>query len=283
MIAEAEKAGILDFLDFLKPSDLFALADVITRRLIKIASIKDAKDGICFYASSASDVLHRQKITKQLLFDYLYTKRVYVDPNGLKGTIVTRTLEFWKQENQSNEVATPSNTGTPLDINITTLEQMGVIFGTWFYQILNSVHPVYKQMCPSKSDDVFSTSHFSPECQLLLTEFNSAGFVMSETSQQSANECFQYLSNLVLTREIFFQPNLGSGVQAKQDVHGLVQIVLCGTVYHQNTCIGVFEQVFGLVRDLVRTDIWKIQFTKLNMRHNSTPLEEPAHVQSVCN
>jgi hypothetical protein len=60
------------------------------------------------------------------------------------------------------------------------------------------------------------------------------------------------------------------------DLHGLVLILCCGTLHsHESVSDGVFESVFGLMRDPFSDNNWKIKNIKLQLQStagiNRTP------------
>ena len=42
-------------------------------------------------------------------------------------------------------------------------------------------------------------------------------------------------------------------------------VLACGTLHNQTTACGVFEQVFGLIRDPSSDNNWKIKYTELRL------------------
>ncbi|ENN81310.1 hypothetical protein D910_02058 [Dendroctonus ponderosae] len=84
------------------------------------------------------------------------------------------------------------------------------------------------------------------------------------------------LLKLKSQNNLHFNPNDSQdGIQGRIDPHGLVMVLTCGTVHSQNTCAGVFEQVFALARDPFCDNNWKIKTTSLNLRSKSDVLELP--------
>lgn len=68
--------------------------------------------------------------------------------------------------------------------------------------------------------------------------------------QNSAADVVQMICNTKACHSLYFNPNLShEGVQGRRDVHGLVMGLVCGTLHQQDRCVGVLEQLFGLVRD----------------------------------
>lgn len=52
--------------------------------------------------------------------------------------------------------------------------------------------------------------------------------------------------------------------------HGLVLILCCGTLHtHASVTVGVFESVFGLMRDPFAENNWKIKNIKMQLQSTS--------------
>lgn len=66
---------------------------------------------------------------------------------------------------------------------------------------------------------------------------------------------------------LVFSPNLEPrGLKAMASPHGLVLVSVAGTIHRDSDCLGVFEQVFGLIRSPQDENSWKIKFVKLSIR-----------------
>lgn len=73
---------------------------------------------------------------------------------------------------------------------------------------------------------------------------------------------------LALTKEerLLLSPNLEPhGLKTLASPHGLVLVAVAGTIHRDAACLGVFEQVFGLIRSPM-DDSWKIKFVNLKIR-----------------
>lgn len=73
---------------------------------------------------------------------------------------------------------------------------------------------------------------------------------------------------LALTKEecLVLSPNLEAhGLRVLSSPHGLVLVGVAGTVHRDNSCLGLFEQAFGLIRSPM-DNTWKIKFTELRVR-----------------
>lgn len=74
---------------------------------------------------------------------------------------------------------------------------------------------------------------------------------------------------LALTRDecLLFSPNLDPhGLKALTSPHGLVLVAVAGTIHRDAACLGIFEQIFGLIRSPLDNNSWKIKFVNLKIR-----------------
>uniref|UniRef100_A0A4W4FJG5 NTF2 domain-containing protein n=1 Tax=Electrophorus electricus TaxID=8005 RepID=A0A4W4FJG5_ELEEL len=70
-----------------------------------------------------------------------------------------------------------------------------------------------------------------------------------------------------LTKKLVFCPNLAHpGMQCFSTPHGLVLVAVAGTIHRDTTCLGIFEQVFGLIRAPMDGNSWKIKSLHLKIK-----------------
>lgn len=87
-----------------------------------------------------------------------------------------------------------------------------------------------------------------------MDEFNGAELVS------------QRLYALVGQEHLFFCPNLeGFGLKCISSPHGLVLVAVAGTIHRDNACLGIFDQVFGLIRSPMDNNHWKIKFVNVKV------------------
>lgn len=90
------------------------------------------------------------------------------------------------------------------------------------------------------------------------------------------------LLSLVKEECLLFNPNLrASGLKCAMSPHGLVLVAVAGTVHRDNTCLGIFEQIFGLISCPIRENTWKIKVVNLkivgqNALEPGMQLQEPS-------
>ncbi|KAL3865809.1 hypothetical protein ACJMK2_043159 [Sinanodonta woodiana] len=139
-------------------------------------------------------------------------------------------------------------------------QKLGESFARWFYQMLNSHNP-----STGDAPEDFGPHHFWDEATLTVyinapvrsQDFKGSSFVS------------QRMLALVKEDQLIFNPNIGpEGLFVKTSPHGLVLIMVCGTLHRANSCLGIFQQVFGIIRDPRFDNNWKVKVMKLSL--NST-------------
>lgn len=106
--------------------------------------------------------------------------------------------------------------------------------------------------------------------------FNDAKLKLSLISNEDCDntlveddpiEIANTLQRVKYEHHLYFNPNFSTeGVQGRIDPHGLVMVLVCGTLHIQETMAGVFEQVFALARDPFSDNNWKVKHTELILR-----------------
>jgi len=76
---------------------------------------------------------------------------------------------------------------------------------------------------------------------------------------------YDVLRSYVANQDLRFSPNIQSN-KVEESKHGLVLIQVHGTIHQRGTCIGIFDQSFGLVRDPTHSNNYLIKFSFLNMQ-----------------
>lgn len=86
------------------------------------------------------------------------------------------------------------------------------------------------------------------------------------TDYEGAEMVSLRLLSLVKEEFLFLSPNLDSqGLKCASSPHGLVMVGVAGTVHRGNSCLGIFEQIFGLIRSPFVENTWKIKFINLRI------------------
>lgn len=166
-----------------------------------------------------------------------------------------------KGANNTHQVFTGANSTHQASKQTSELQLLGETFASWFYKVLNSNNP-HMGINPEE----FGPCHFWDGATLK---------VMTITDMQSSSDEFsgsRLVSEKILSFTksecLLFNPNISrEGILVNSEKHGLVIVVVCGTIHRQNQHLGVFDQMFGLVKDPRFNDNWKIKITKLKL-HN---------------
>lgn len=87
----------------------------------------------------------------------------------------------------------------------------------------------------------------------------------TEDQCQGAAASSNKLIEVLLSEQLFLNVN-HSSIKGDMDTYGLARIVAGGTVHRSQQCLGLFEQSFGLIRDPLTDNNWKIKFTHLKLK-----------------
>ncbi|KAM7407645.1 hypothetical protein PAMA_003398 [Pampus argenteus] len=194
-------------------------------------------------------------------------------PNSEKHQLVKRTLELWSSGKVVVDESVPGETydrkGKPTETACDSMDMkaeagfdplvLGQQFCQWFFQLLNSQNPSLGQQPQD-----WGPQHFWPDVKLRL--LSRAG---SEQMEEFLGAELVSLRLLALTREerLLFSPNLEPrGLKALASPHGLVLVAVAGTIHRDTACLGIFEQIFGLIRSPLEKNSWKIKFINLKIR-----------------
>lgn len=245
-------------------SDLLSLSDTVTNKMIVVENITEAVETILSFSKNAEELLRRRKVHRDLIFKYLAKEGVTMPPTSEKHQLVKRTLELWssvmvdgaKQQQPTMSDSNDIETKVGFDPLI-----LGQQFCQWFFQILNSQNPSLGQQ-PQE----WGPQHFWPDVKLRL--------LSGATTEQIGGEEFRgaelvSLRLLALTNgeRLLFNPNVDPhGLRALASPHGLVLVGVAGTIHRDQTCLGIFEQIFGLIRSPLNDNSWKIKFVNLKIR-----------------
>ena len=130
-------------------------------------------------------------------------------------------------------------------------------FVRWYYKLINSI---YQTTTPE-----WGAQHFWKDATLSLYAEKPGETVEDSVSGSAAVS--ERLLGIFLGLQVVFSPNIdGDGVKAEMNRHGLLLVRNAGTLHRSNAIVGLYEQVFGLVRDPCSLNNWKIKDTKLRIR-----------------
>ncbi|KAE8299467.1 putative protein C3orf38-like protein [Larimichthys crocea] len=266
-LSDSERAECAKILKLMSKGDVLSLSDTVTNKLIVVEHVKEAAETILSFTKNAEEFLRRKKVYRELIFKYLAKEGVAMPPNSEKHQLVKRTLELWSsrkvvpaetdktRQRPSTETACDS---TKVEAGFDPLV-LGQQFCQWFFQLLNSQNPSLGQQPQD-----WGPQHFWQDAKLCL---------LSRTGSEQMDEFLGAelvnLRLLALTRDerLVLSPNLDTqGLKVLTSPHGLVLVAVAGTIHRDEACLGVFEQIFGLIRSPLENNSWKIKFVNLKIR-----------------
>lgn len=279
MLSDREKEGCKTILNKLPQKDLLTLTDTVTNRVVTPENTQEAVDAIITYSHTAGQLLRRKKVKREHIYQYLAENGVVEPGSSDKPTLIRRLLLYWgssqedsdnENENESEKLAdnaeelrttssNPSGTvscNSSFDTNVNG-QQLAEYFIPWFYKILNSFNT-----STDETSREWGPQHFWADAR---------GSVLMVSDGQVHNECQGALAvsekfrELVCKEKLLFNANVG-GAKGQIDAYGLVKISVGGTVHRFSSCLGIFEQSFGLIRDPQMQNNWKIKFTDLKLK-----------------
>ncbi|TKS67397.1 hypothetical protein D9C73_001279 [Collichthys lucidus] len=262
-LSDTERAECAKILNLMSKGDVLSLSDTVTNKLIVVEHVKEAVETILSFTKNAEEFLRRKKVYRELIFKYLAKEGVAMPPNSEKHQLVKRTLELWSSRkklirpdrHRPQETACDS---TKVEAGFDPLV-LGQQFCQWFFQLLNSQNPSLGQQPQD-----WGPQHFWQDAKLRL---------LSRTGSEQMDEFLGAelvnLRLLALTRDerLLLSPNLDTqGLKVLTSPHGLVLVAVAGTIHRDEACLGVFEQIFGLIRSPLENNSWKIKFVNLKIR-----------------
>ncbi|XP_061926470.1 uncharacterized protein C3orf38 homolog [Entelurus aequoreus] len=265
-----EREGCEKILNLLSKADILSLSDTVTNKMIVVENVTEAAEAILSFTKNGEELLRRKKVHRDVIFKYLAKEGVKLPPSSEKHQLVRRTLQLWSngealaedRSNHSRQAPLPSTAQEFADVkNDTTFDflALGQQFCIWFFQLLNSQNPSLGQQPQD-----WGPQHFWPDVKLRLIA--RAG---SEQMEEFVGAELVSRRLLALTKEelLLLSPNLDShGLNVLASPHGLVLVAVAGTIHRDAACLGIFEQIFGLIRSPLDNNSWKIRSLNLKIR-----------------
>lgn len=272
-LSEAHIDDLKKLLSFITDDEILSLAQTVTNRNLDLTGKDECIKAIFSFSQSTEELLKRKKISRKALFQYLASEEIVFDPSSEKHVLIDIVVKYWEQkstkvttkmtalqahpstgDNNGQQQPQSSQSNTKTDESVEFSRQ----FARWFYTMLNDSNP----RCSSNAANQLAPVHFYPDCKLRLLCHTSE----HRTEELQGNDMVcQRLLALVQQELLLFNPNLETdGLSSEKSVHGLVVVHVCGTIHRGEDVLGVFEQKFGLVKDLSTADNnWKVKFTHM--------------------
>lgn len=269
-LSDAEMEGCRQLLGLLEDDEITALCDTVTNRLVQPENRRDATYAILVYSQSVEELLKRKKVHRDIIFKYLATQGVIIPPATEKHNLIQHAKDYWRNQ-VSLELKERLEYVKTEDIALSQQEKkedtktekvdfhcLGKEFCRWFFELLNSQNPLL-----GPPQDEWGPQHFWHDVKLRLFYKTSEQNVLD---YQGAELVSLRLLSLVKEEYLFLSPNLDAqGLKCASSPHGLVMVGVAGTVHRGNTCLGIFEQIFGLIRCPFVENTWKIKFINLRI------------------
>jgi hypothetical protein len=148
-------------------------------------------------------------------------------------------------------------------------QALAIHFSSWFYKLLDSLANSSPEV---DTPPDWGPQHFWQDAKLTVQCEEPSG--LQETTVEGADLVSEKFLSMVVVDRLYFNPNISpDSVKGKQNPHGLVVVLVCGTVHRQKEYLGVFEQSFGLIRDPSEENNWKIKFSKLMLKASGSGSE----------
>ncbi|KAM6224007.1 LOW QUALITY PROTEIN: uncharacterized protein C3orf38 homolog [Rhynchocyon petersi] len=270
-LSQPEMEGCRSLLGLLDDDEIMALCDTITNRLVQPEDRQDAIRAILAYSQSVEELLKRKKVHREVIFKYLATQGVIIPPATEKHNLIQHAKDYWKKQSQLKLKETPETAAKSKDMELfqkqekeektsekVDYQQLGEEFCHWFFELLNSQNPLL-----GTPQDEWGPQHFWHDVKLKFYYNTSEQNVID---YHGAELVSLRLLSLVKEEFLFLSPNLDSqGLKCASSPHGLVMVGVAGTVHRGNTCLGIFEQIFGLIRCPFVKNTWKIKFINLRI------------------
>ncbi|KFQ65137.1 Uncharacterized protein C3orf38, partial [Pelecanus crispus] len=223
----------------------------------------EAIRNILAYSQSVEELLKRRKVYREIIFKYLAAQGIPVPPSSEKRLLIDRVKQYWSGQptthasESGNSKPYAESHGQTQKSRQDYIHRLGQEFCQWFFDLLNSQHPL-----GVKAEEGWGPQHFWEDARMKL-RYNTLEKNMEE--YVGAEMVSLRLLSLVTEEYILFNPNLrANGLKCAMSPHGLVLVAVAGTVHRDKTCLGIFEQIFGLISCPVRENTWKIK--NLNLK-----------------
>lgn len=103
------------------------------------------------------------------------------------------------------------------------------------------------------------------------------------TEASSSTDVAEVLRSVKLKYNFKFLPNLApNAVRFNADIHGQVMVMVGGTLHSGSSqVVGLFEQMFLLIRDPSDHNNWKIKNSQVILRSSNAAIEAPVPTESM--
>lgn len=150
-----------------------------------------------------------------------------------------------------------------------SLERMAITFVEWIYNRINAI--VLQNLNDQNNVnnlEILKEEDFWCDAKMCI-KLTQGSTVIADYSSEGSKECLALIRYICKEYSVFFSPNLREeGTRGVSEPHGVVLVMNCGTLHSANGhhCVGLYEQIFGLIKDPLSESNWKIKGSKLALR-----------------
>lgn len=255
MLSHREKQGLSKILGALDDSDIGSLVQTVSCGQLRVTDRKEGEKAILSCTVSSADLLRRKKILREIIFRYLLSEEVFVDPSLPKADLIRACLEHWESEcdtDEKDETVRVPEAAEDATSNGTE-KSMGVKFTEWFFSQLNG------------QTERLGPQHFFGTCQMMMECLESSQGPPQVVELQGPLRVSCFLWEMAGGSRRLFHPN-GETVRCYFEAHGLAKIKASGVIHEMGNCVGLFDLLFGLIKDPSVQDNWKIQYVHAELR-----------------
>uniref|UniRef100_A0A7N4PVY8 Chromosome 3 open reading frame 38 n=1 Tax=Sarcophilus harrisii TaxID=9305 RepID=A0A7N4PVY8_SARHA len=130
-----ELEGCRDLLGLMETSEILALCDTITNRLVQPQDRQDAIRAVLAYSQSAEELLKRKKVYREIIFKYLAMKGVIVPPASEKHNLIQYAKNHWNKPELKVMEETLEKVPNTEDIILCEQVKMTFIFLKFLYNL----------------------------------------------------------------------------------------------------------------------------------------------------
>ncbi|EDW49889.1 GM14316 [Drosophila sechellia] len=260
MISDSQKKGLRELL--LNDNNLTVLLQLAKCATKNVCKTEDPEEALRLITTHIPDIyvlLSKRAITKELLFTYLSNRRADAATDFSKADLIEKVIQYWKQEHQSSIELSGDQTSSSLHNQSEEdypIHKIARKFGEWFFERFNA--------------DALSLVDLWVDATLHLTIRASDG--INEWECTTAAEVLSALTSAKQQFDFYFNPNLThAGIQGRMDSYGQFLVICCGTLHSRDSCVGIFECAFGLLRDPLADNNWKPKKVKCLLKSEAQP------------
>lgn len=148
--------------------------------------------------------------------------------------------------------------------------QLARQFSDWYYSLINE-----EDLSNLGPEHFFADSRM----KLALQDKNCTDI----TEAHNSTDIVEVLRDIKMKYNFKFLPNLTpDAIRYKADVHGQVMVMVGGTLHtNASQVVGLFEQMFLLIRDPSDNNNWKVKNSNVMLRSSNAIEGAPSQVTSV--